>query len=195
MLNSLSRNRTLPQIVPRCGCLDPLPGRLPYQGYESPCSGRHYCLRGMDYCTTGEHSTERRLRPLCSQQPTVRFAGIRPPCPGSTHKRAPPPRVPPYSAAGTPSVLFPRQTPIRFCLLLGPQGTSEQLRQRTSTKVTPKSSTLSFPTALKVKMSNVCILKILQKQFQRIPPPPPPQSVAFFPYTHVLDPWVWRQRF
>ncbi|XP_021078009.1 spermatid-specific manchette-related protein 1 isoform X1 [Mus pahari] len=72
MLNSLSRNRTLPQIVPRCGCVDPLPGRLPYQGYESPCSGRHYCLRGMDYCTTGEPSTERRLRPLCSQQPTVR---------------------------------------------------------------------------------------------------------------------------
>lgn len=91
MLNSLSRNRTLPQIVPRCGCVDPLPGRLPYQGYESACSGRHYCLRGMDYCTTGEPSTERRLRPLCSQQPTVRFAGIRPPCPGSTHKRAPPP--------------------------------------------------------------------------------------------------------
>ncbi|XP_030109697.1 sperm microtubule inner protein 6 isoform X4 [Mus musculus] len=70
MLNSLSRNRTLPQIVPRCGCVDPLPGRLPYQGYESPCSGRHYCLRGMDYCTTREPSTERRLRPLCSQQPT-----------------------------------------------------------------------------------------------------------------------------
>ncbi|XP_032748249.1 spermatid-specific manchette-related protein 1 isoform X2 [Rattus rattus] len=72
MLNSLSRNRTLPQIVPRCGCVDPLPGRLPYRGYESPCSGRHYCLRGMDYCITGEPSTERRLRPLCSQQPTVR---------------------------------------------------------------------------------------------------------------------------
>ncbi|XP_021016123.1 spermatid-specific manchette-related protein 1 isoform X2 [Mus caroli] len=70
MLNSLSRNRTLPQIVPRCGCVDPLPGRLPYQGYESPCSGRHYCLRGMDYCTFGEPSSERRLRPLCSQQPT-----------------------------------------------------------------------------------------------------------------------------
>lgn len=103
MLNSLSRNRTLPQIVPRCGCVDPLPGRLPYRGYESPCSGRHYCLRGMDYCTTGEPSTERRLRPLCSQQPTVRFAGIRPPCPGSTHKRAPPPRVPLCSAARTHS--------------------------------------------------------------------------------------------
>ncbi|XP_028634960.1 spermatid-specific manchette-related protein 1 isoform X2 [Grammomys surdaster] len=78
MLNSLSRNRTLPQIVPRCGCVDPLPGRLPYQGYESPCSGRHYCLRGMDYCTTEEPSTERRLRPLCSQQPTECVA-LRPP--------------------------------------------------------------------------------------------------------------------
>ncbi|XP_059110128.1 spermatid-specific manchette-related protein 1 isoform X1 [Peromyscus eremicus] len=72
MLNSLSRNRTLPQIAPRCGCVDPLPGRLPFQGYESPCSGRHYCLRGMDYCTTGDTSTERRLRPLCSEEPTVR---------------------------------------------------------------------------------------------------------------------------
>nr|XP_006986014.1 spermatid-specific manchette-related protein 1 isoform X2 [Peromyscus maniculatus bairdii] len=70
MLNSLSRNRTLPQIAPRCGCVDPLPGRLPFQGYESPCSGRHYCLRGMDYCTTGDTGTERRLRPLCSEEPT-----------------------------------------------------------------------------------------------------------------------------
>ncbi|XP_036033943.1 spermatid-specific manchette-related protein 1 isoform X1 [Onychomys torridus] len=70
MLNTLSRNRTLPQIAPRCGCVDPLPGRLPFQGYESPCSGRHYCLRGMDYCTTGDTSTERRLRPLCAEEPT-----------------------------------------------------------------------------------------------------------------------------
>nr|KAF6432968.1 ciliated bronchial epithelium 1 [Molossus molossus] len=70
MLNSLSRNQTLPQITPRCGCVDPLPGRLPFQGYESPCSGRHYCLRGMDYCATGAPCTERRLQPLCSAQPT-----------------------------------------------------------------------------------------------------------------------------
>lgn len=126
MLNSLSRNRTLPQIVPRCGCVDPLPGRLPYQGYESPCSGRHYCLRGMDYCTTGEPSTERRLRPLCSQQPTVRFAGIRPPCPGSTLKRAPPPRVPPCSAVVTQRTL-PHSSPVVSMpgphrLLSGPPG-------------------------------------------------------------------------
>ncbi|XP_058528652.1 spermatid-specific manchette-related protein 1 isoform X2 [Ochotona princeps] len=73
MLNSLSRNQQTPQIMSRCGCVDPLPGRLPYLGYESPCSGRHYCLRGMDYCTGGAPSTERRLRPLCAaEQPTVR---------------------------------------------------------------------------------------------------------------------------
>ncbi|KAI5158337.1 spermatid-specific manchette-related protein 1 isoform X2 [Manis pentadactyla] len=70
MLNSLSRNQ--PQITPRCGCADPLPGRLPFQGYESACSGRHYCLRGMDYYATGLPGTERRLRPPCAQQPTVR---------------------------------------------------------------------------------------------------------------------------
>ncbi|XP_012576755.1 PREDICTED: spermatid-specific manchette-related protein 1 isoform X2 [Condylura cristata] len=70
MLNSLSRHQQLPQITSRCGCLDPLQGRLPFQGYESPCSGRHYCLRGMDYCVTGAPCTERRQRALCSQ-PTV----------------------------------------------------------------------------------------------------------------------------
>ncbi|XP_039731472.1 sperm microtubule inner protein 6 isoform X2 [Pteropus medius] len=72
MLNSLSRNQPLPQITPRCRCMDPLLGRLPFQGYESTCSGRHYCLRGMDYCITGAPCTERHLRPLCSVQPTVR---------------------------------------------------------------------------------------------------------------------------
>nr|XP_019821979.1 PREDICTED: uncharacterized family 31 glucosidase KIAA1161 homolog isoform X2 [Bos indicus] len=72
MLNSLSRNQPLPQITPRCGCVDPLPGRLPFQGYESACSGRHYCLRGMDYCVSGPPCTERRLRPLCTELPTVR---------------------------------------------------------------------------------------------------------------------------
>ncbi|XP_073737544.1 sperm microtubule inner protein 6 isoform X2 [Callorhinus ursinus] len=71
MLNSLSRNQPLPQIMPRCGCVDPLPRRLPFQGYESPCSGRHYCLRGMDYYVTGAPCTERRFRPLCTEQPTV----------------------------------------------------------------------------------------------------------------------------
>ncbi|KAM9207167.1 sperm microtubule inner protein 6 [Dugong dugon] len=74
MLNSLSRNQPLPQIAPRCGCVDPLPGRLPFQGYESPCSGRHYCLRGMDYYVTGAPCLQRRLRPGCWEQPTVRAA-------------------------------------------------------------------------------------------------------------------------
>lgn len=68
MLNSLSRNQPLPQITSRCGCVDPLPGRLPFQGYESACSGRHYCLRGMDYCATRAPCTERRLRSLCTEQ-------------------------------------------------------------------------------------------------------------------------------
>lgn len=76
MLNSLSRNQPLPQITRRCGCVDPLPGRLPFQGYESPCSGRHYCLRGMDYYVTGAPCAERRFRPLCTEEPTVRFAGL-----------------------------------------------------------------------------------------------------------------------
>ncbi|XP_006898570.1 PREDICTED: spermatid-specific manchette-related protein 1 isoform X1 [Elephantulus edwardii] len=72
MLNSLSRRQPLPQITPRCACMDPLPGRLPCQGYESPCSGRHYCLRGMNYCVAGPTCLQRRLRPVCCTQPTVR---------------------------------------------------------------------------------------------------------------------------
>uniref|UniRef100_A0A5F8H0L9 Chromosome 6 open reading frame, human C9orf24 n=1 Tax=Monodelphis domestica TaxID=13616 RepID=A0A5F8H0L9_MONDO len=66
MLNSLSRNQ-LPSIQPRYT----VPGRLPFQGYDSPCTGRHYCLRGMDYYATGAPSNERHLT-----QPTVRFVGI-----------------------------------------------------------------------------------------------------------------------
>lgn len=76
MLNSLSRNQPLPQIASRCGCLDPLPGRLPYQGYQSACSGRHYCLRGLDCYSIGGPCTERRHRPLCPELPSVRFAGL-----------------------------------------------------------------------------------------------------------------------
>ncbi|XP_075415069.1 sperm microtubule inner protein 6 [Tenrec ecaudatus] len=74
MLNSLSRNQPLPQIAPRCGCVDPLRGRLPFQGYESTCSGRHYCMRGMDYYATGAPCLPRRLLPECCAQPTVRAA-------------------------------------------------------------------------------------------------------------------------
>ncbi|XP_048221686.1 spermatid-specific manchette-related protein 1 isoform X1 [Perognathus longimembris pacificus] len=72
MLNSLSRSQPLPQIAPRCGCLDPLPGRLPFQGFDSPCSGRHYCLRGLDCYTAVSPCTERPLSPLCLEEPTVR---------------------------------------------------------------------------------------------------------------------------
>ncbi|XP_017398471.1 spermatid-specific manchette-related protein 1 isoform X3 [Cebus imitator] len=71
MLNSLSRNQQLPRTATRCGCVDPLPGRLPFQGYESACSGRHYCLRGMDYYASGTPCTDRRLRPWCREQPTM----------------------------------------------------------------------------------------------------------------------------
>lgn len=107
MLNSLSRNQPLPQITPRCGCVDPLPGRLPFQGYESACSGRHYCLRGMDYCVSGPPCTERRLRPLCTELPTVRFAGPR--C-----RRAPPPKSSP-----TPPPPLRAQHPAPLLVLLG----------------------------------------------------------------------------
>ncbi|XP_025215129.1 spermatid-specific manchette-related protein 1 isoform X2 [Theropithecus gelada] len=71
MLNSLSRNQQLPRITPQCGCVDPLPGRLPFHGYESACSGRHYCLRGMDYYASGAPCTDRRLRPWCRELPTL----------------------------------------------------------------------------------------------------------------------------
>lgn len=69
-LTSLSRYQPLPQITPRCGCMNPLPGRLPLQGYESPCSGRHYCLRGMDYIITGAPCGESTLPLPRGQQPT-----------------------------------------------------------------------------------------------------------------------------
>lgn len=103
MLNSLSRNQRLPQIAPRCGCVDLLPGRLPFRGYESACSGRHYCLRGMDYCVTGAPCTERHLQPLCPVQPTVRFAGPRPAHPGPAPKEARALESSPTRAARAPS--------------------------------------------------------------------------------------------
>ncbi|GAB0202904.1 spermatid-specific manchette-related protein 1 [Grus japonensis] len=39
-------------------------GRGPFQGYYSPCSGRHYCLRGMDYYVDGASATRRHLYAL-----------------------------------------------------------------------------------------------------------------------------------
>ncbi|NXD84112.1 SMRP1 protein, partial [Halcyon senegalensis] len=57
-------------------------GRGPLQGYYSPCSGRHYCLRGMDYADVSSairrhpHSLgERAVRsvPSCSYNPRAMF--------------------------------------------------------------------------------------------------------------------------
>ncbi|XP_038600102.1 spermatid-specific manchette-related protein 1 isoform X2 [Tachyglossus aculeatus] len=56
MLNTLSRSQ-LPSIqVPQH-----VPGRLPFQGYGSRCTGRHYCLRGMDYFVDGPPPSRRPL--------------------------------------------------------------------------------------------------------------------------------------
>ncbi|XP_053154899.1 spermatid-specific manchette-related protein 1 isoform X2 [Hemicordylus capensis] len=59
MLNSLSRKQ-LPAIQHQYS----IPGRMPYQGYYSPCSGRHYCLRGMDYYVDGAPTNERQISQL-----------------------------------------------------------------------------------------------------------------------------------
>ncbi|XP_060092445.1 sperm microtubule inner protein 6 isoform X1 [Heteronotia binoei] len=59
MLNSLSRKQ-LPSIHHH----HTIPGRMPYQGYYSPCSGRHYCLRGMDYYVDGAPNNEQQIRQL-----------------------------------------------------------------------------------------------------------------------------------
>ncbi|NWH20482.1 spermatid-specific manchette-related protein 1 [Grus americana] len=58
-------------------------GRGPFQGYYSPCSGRHYCLRGMDYYVDGASATRRHLYalreravrsiPCCSYSPRAVF--------------------------------------------------------------------------------------------------------------------------
>uniref|UniRef100_A0A670Z401 Sperm microtubule inner protein 6 n=1 Tax=Pseudonaja textilis TaxID=8673 RepID=A0A670Z401_PSETE len=71
MLNSLSRKQ-LPYVRHQY----PIPGRMPYQGYYSPCTGRHYCLRGMDYYVDGAPSTERQISQLVEK--IVRFGGFGP---------------------------------------------------------------------------------------------------------------------
>ncbi|XP_055973333.1 sperm microtubule inner protein 6 isoform X2 [Sorex fumeus] len=78
MLHSLSRYQPLPQISPRYGCVDPLRGRMPYQGYESPCSGRHYCLRGMDYLVAEDPCNETSRQTLRPQQP-IEYITVRSP--------------------------------------------------------------------------------------------------------------------
>ncbi|XP_068782485.1 sperm microtubule inner protein 6-like [Struthio camelus] len=45
--------------------------RKPCQGYYSPCSGRHYCLRGMDYYADRGLAASRHLHPLAER--TVRW--------------------------------------------------------------------------------------------------------------------------
>lgn len=109
--NPLSRYQPLPQISPRCRCLGPLRGRMPYQGYESSCSGRHYCLRGMDYFVTEDPSGETSA--LRAQQPIVRSAGPGQPPPAShAHDPAPRsrsrPRQPRLQKSATPQPTTPR---------------------------------------------------------------------------------------
>uniref|UniRef100_A0A8C4W302 Sperm microtubule inner protein 6 n=1 Tax=Gopherus evgoodei TaxID=1825980 RepID=A0A8C4W302_9SAUR len=69
MLNSLSRSQ-LPSVQHR----STVPGRKPFQGYYSPCTGRHYCLRGMDYYVDGAPCNERQLNQLVEK--IVRFGGL-----------------------------------------------------------------------------------------------------------------------
>uniref|UniRef100_A0A8C3STS9 Chromosome 9 open reading frame 24 n=1 Tax=Chelydra serpentina TaxID=8475 RepID=A0A8C3STS9_CHESE len=81
MLNSLSRSQ-LPSVQHR----STIPGRKPFQGYSSPCTGRHYCLRGMDYYVDGAPCNERALpRP---------FAKDRHLPPASRRTPPSPPRIP-----------------------------------------------------------------------------------------------------
>ncbi|NWI98261.1 SMRP1 protein, partial [Crypturellus undulatus] len=72
MLSSFSRAPlpSVPQVYAAAA-------RRPYQGYFSPCSGRHYCLRGMDYYgDVGRPDTTRHLHPLAER--TVRFPALLP---------------------------------------------------------------------------------------------------------------------
>ncbi|XP_042311284.1 spermatid-specific manchette-related protein 1 isoform X2 [Sceloporus undulatus] len=71
MLNSLSRKQ-LPSIQHHYT----IPGRMPYQGYYSPCTGRHYCLRGMDYYVDGAPTNERQISQLVEK---IEFPILRPP--------------------------------------------------------------------------------------------------------------------
>uniref|UniRef100_F7FHH7 Spermatid-specific manchette-related protein 1 n=1 Tax=Ornithorhynchus anatinus TaxID=9258 RepID=F7FHH7_ORNAN len=55
MIDTLSRSQ-----LPSSRCPS-TPGRLPFQGYGSRCTGRHYCLRGMDYFVDGPPPSRRPL--------------------------------------------------------------------------------------------------------------------------------------
>lgn len=76
----------------------------PFRDMRALAPGRHYCLRGMDYSVSGPPCTERRLRPLCTELPTVRLRRAAP-SPGPAPNKAPPPEPQPYPAPASPAGL------------------------------------------------------------------------------------------
>ncbi|NXT43717.1 SMRP1 protein, partial [Pelecanoides urinatrix] len=65
----LSLTFTIPPLAGRLLVADVLPvytmtGSGLFHGYYSPCSGRHYCLRGMDYYVDGDSAIRRHLNAL-----------------------------------------------------------------------------------------------------------------------------------
>lgn len=49
-------------------------GRIPFQSYYIPCSGRHCCLRGIDYYLDGTPITRRKL--FAIEEDAVRFGWL-----------------------------------------------------------------------------------------------------------------------
>ncbi|XP_015703782.1 spermatid-specific manchette-related protein 1 isoform X2 [Coturnix japonica] len=62
MLRKLSR-LSPPSVQP----VYTMSGKRPFQGYYSPCSGRHYCLRGMDYYVDGDPAIRRHISALAER--------------------------------------------------------------------------------------------------------------------------------
>lgn len=71
MLRRLSR-QTPPSVQP----VYTVSGRGPFQGYYSPCSGRHYCLRGMDYYIDGAAAIRRHLNAIGERAVRLRCDGM-----------------------------------------------------------------------------------------------------------------------